>query len=533
MVKFINSNTSNCKYNSIDNEKYSVTWKGYVYTANNQNGNDSINTFLNKIDTCGLNKAIKILRGHFLIIIENKKTSNKYIFIDNAGFYKIFYTNKLISDSFLELIKENKTNFDNEMSPLGLIEFLSFGKTHNGRTFLKNINLLGYNEVLVIKNDQIKIEYKNLHFDHKQSIDIYTHFNQMKKSLQNKHVNLDITGGADTRLIIAMMEYLDIDYDISISGPDNHPDVKTARVIAQYLKKDLIISRHNINNIENEISDVFNFTDGYGNFIDYHRGLIHEAKRKKTYTDIVLSGNGGVLYKDTWWVGDFPFYNRRKPNLNIFYRMSFGKRLINSKLLSSNGKRIKTLLSKLIINELQDMIMPSNTKTYDNIYYRYHFAQRAGKMTTAVINKFHYHYNPLLETDIVNHAYFLSRYVRLFNIYHRKIISNIDNDLAKITANEHFSLNFSRSAIIKDIISYAFHESLYFSKRIIGNPDPSIKKFDYRIYDYIRNQSDFKEAINYLIKLNILKVNIPFSNIPNGIVGNIFTLGLLLKHIDY
>ena len=214
MVKFINSNTSNCKYNSIDNEKYSVTWKGYVYTANNQNGNDSINTFLNKIDTCGLNKAIKILRGHFLIIIENKKTSNKYIFIDNAGFYKIFYTNKLISDSFLELIKESKTNFDNEMSPLGLIEFLSFGKTHNGRTFLKNINLLGYNEVLVIKNDQIKIEYKNLHFDHKQSIDIYTHFNQMKKSLQNKHVNLDITGGADTRLIIAMMEYLDIDYDI-------------------------------------------------------------------------------------------------------------------------------------------------------------------------------------------------------------------------------------------------------------------------------------------------------------------------------
>ncbi len=61
--------------------------------------------------------------------------------------------------------------------------------------------------------------------------------------------------------------------------------------------------------------------------------------RKQKGYNIRVTGDGGVLHKDWWWTQDFPFYNKKKVDLNRFYRQRIYLTKINAELFTEEMKK--------------------------------------------------------------------------------------------------------------------------------------------------------------------------------------------------
>ena len=513
--------------NELENENYIIKWRGFVFIPGFMDGNESVEYFSNNANPSEISRHIYQFKGHYVMQIYVKTSSLTYIFTDSAGLYAIYYGNAIIGNSFLDIANES-----NRVDDTALIEFISFGKNFHNRTYIKEIKLLRYNEIIIIDNGHIQILKKHIPFINHDKDYIFKFMEGIRFSLSDKTVCADITAGADSRIIAALSAYYTDNVVLAVSGPDSYGDVITAREIADFMNKKLIITLHTINNLDNELDAVFNYMDGLGDFSQFHRSYMHEQKRNKEGVNIVMTGEGGVLLKDYWWKMDFPFYERRRPDMKKLYNIVFRKRFINDSLLGEQGRNSKFAMGKRIKNELFDYYYPSNRATYDEVYYRYYASPKVRRMTTSIINNFHYHYNPIEETEIVQMAMNIPKDMRMWNNYHRYILSIINPELAEITCNGHFTLQQGNSYILKDFYNVISEKTSYYSQRFLSNPKQDMEKYDTRIYDYMRNRREFDCALKFMSDRYLLAKSISPSKIPNNIAGNIFTLGLFLRKFD-
>lgn len=507
-----------------ENDSYMIKWRGFVFIPGFRNGNDSIEHLAHMCSNTCIMPHIHKLKGHYVMEILEKKSGLIHIFTDNAGLYVIYYGNGVISNSFLDIVKHSCS-----IDPLGLIEFISFGKNFNNRTYVKQVKSLQFSEMILIKNNTMIVKKKQIPFIRHGRDYIFKFMEGMESSLSGKTVCADITAGADSRIIAALAAKYADNVVLAVSGPDSYGDVITARDIAIHMDKKLIVTVHSIDHLDKDVNTIFEYMDGLGDFSQFHRSYMHEQRRRIGNVDIVLTGEGGVLLKDYWWKMDFPFYGRRKPDMKKLYNIVFRKRFMDDSLLGMKGFYLKNLMGKTIKNEIQKCYFPSNRMTYDEVYYRYYASPKVRRMTTSIINNFHYHYNPIEETEIVQMAMTIPKGLRMWNNYHRYILSKVNPGLATIPCNGHFTLQQGNSYIIRDFFNIIAEKTTYYSQRFISNPKPDMDKYDTRIYDYMRNRKEFDNAMKYLSDRGLLKKSVGPKNVPDNKTGSIFTIGLFLE----
>ena len=136
--------------------------------------------------------------------------------------------------------------------------------------------------------------------------------NALAKSCQGLKLSIDITGGVDSRLLVAAMDYYDMNYDLAVSGPKDHIDVVYADKIAKTLNKKLTITTQCIENLDADLENVFDCCDGIVDITTYHRLFQHQGRRAEGKYDLSISGAGGEIYKEYVWLHDFPFYKSNK-----------------------------------------------------------------------------------------------------------------------------------------------------------------------------------------------------------------------------
>lgn len=521
-----------------DDNDIRVYWEGLLFVDGTASGEESIKLFINELKKVGITKACHILKGVFFIIVENKSDDDLYIFVDNAGLYQAFYTNNNISNSFLELIKHEKCKVT-DLDPEAVYEFLYFGYFFLDRTFFRFVKKIPGDKVFhyTCKDGKRHVLDKNISYFNVASINELKSFDEIFEklaiSLSNRNVSIDLTGGVDSRLIAAVLGYYGMKFETASSGGTaDYEDVAIARDVANALGHPYYSTVHSISSLEEDLTDLFFSTDGLYDMLYYHRLLQFAKSRVSRGMDTMISGVGGELFKDYWWLQDFPFYNKHSPNIERLVDIRIMTFKPIQDVLTKNYSEIGRSLRSKIIQELSRYSLETNTKTYDNIFFNFMMKNVGGRGLTN--NSFFIQtYAAYLDLDMIRIGFNLPRRLRFFNMFHRKEITRINPLIARIPTSEGgITVSIEAVNVIGDLPKY-LNDRL---KRLYLKLKKQNKSFTTRENPnsrcQVKNMKVMKHSIEILKDNGFLNDEVEMDQIDDKRLGMYLSLAMLIKYMN-
>ncbi len=529
---FKNSETSLLR--SFDTDLFSVKYKG-VFIYKNQIYEQAVRDFLTSSPNASFD--FKNVRGNFSIQIFDKKARKTFYFTDNSGLYRIYYYKNILSDSFLDLIQQMDKS-EIQLDYDSLVEFLHLGYVHFDRTLLKNVKFLNKNQYIIkSENGEIIVENKNIPLiEENTNLDFKNELSQIIKLFKGMKISADLTGGIDSRLIVSFLNEANLNFETATSGMPENTDVIIAEKVAQLINKDFYVTWHKADNVNNEdLLEIFQKTDSQIDVVRYHRNFQYNEERRERKIELMISGVGGELYKDFWWLQDFPFYRKKKSNIGKLYNLRIEGFNFPHNILNEKIKGISLEFRKRTIGKLEKFKQNFNTATYDKIYYDYKMRGIASAFLSTAGNYFNV-YAPLMELDLVRIAFGLNRRERFFNNFHRRLITSVNLELAKILTTEGVSCSSKKLDLISDFFGYTFNKL----KRLIKIFLRKFTKKSYLqetpdnplVYQLIKEQPFNIKYEKLLKRYNIIDENIELTAIPNQYYGRFLTVAILIEFIE-
>ena len=512
-------NQKNIKQSGINKYQYDdihIYVDGIIYVYGKKVGKESVDWIADTIHNTGT-IPFEELRGAYTCVI---KEGDKIIaFSDNSCMHCLYYSNSLISNSFLKIVEYGaKSGMELTFNEDAICEYLTIGNIYFEKTFFSNIHILHSSDMITIKENRIHIVKKGVgDVDGISSLtSINQFFEKLAYSFSDMRICQALTGGYDSRLIYACLSNKIKDHPAISANDLNNKDVKIAKAVA-------IANNDNLEIINVEkpvfnddfIREMFVKKDGIEPFdIDADVRLhVFNAKLAQEY-NILITGDGGVLHKDWEWIQDFPFYKKRKSNANQFYK----QRLYYIQIDSHIGEKLKknlNLQANHFKTSLDSIAKSINTQSYDSWYYWVSGNRRTElncNSAEGIIN-----YAPLQEMDIVRYSYALPRWRRFFFNSIRETMTKENKKIARIKTNYGTNASYEIPYILADMI---FQSIEYCRKalRLIGRKlmhknlmNKSI--LTWSLEEEIRNASITDKAIDYARQNGFIKTELHINDL--------------------
>jgi asparagine synthetase B (glutamine-hydrolysing) len=520
---------------------YIIGWRGLVYILGISSGRESIIEFEKNLNVEKLEDSINKLKGNYFISIFSKQTNTNYCFIDNSGVFDVFYSFDKISTSFLDLVKLENLSAD-DLNVNAVIEFLNLGAIHQARTFFDTIKKIHFDEIILFSSSgDMKIINKKLAaLDVSKNImnkeDFLNYFKDMALSLKNNKLSVDLTGGIDSRIMVTLLSHNHLEFETSVAGSDGDPDIEIAKKVAKSINRPLQITSREAYLDSEKINGLFYFCDGLYDVLNTYSAFKNHQDRKKRDINLIISGVGGELFKDFWWLQDFPSYSKSRSNIERLFNTRIAPIKIANSILSDEFKIANSQFVPNTLENLRQFIADQNTKTYDKIYYYFKMQTHAGRLITISTNYIN-SYAPLLEIDLVRYGYHLPRIKRFFNNFHREIITRTNAEVARIETTEGgMSISSESKYLLKDRVIYLKDKSKRLTKklgqRFFKKTFFAEKYHQNNFFNKVRELEVTKSSLNQMIKYNIINGNTDISMIRDDQLGKIISLGLLLTFLE-
>lgn len=286
-------------------------------------------------------KLVETLKGGYVIIIYNKKTSGLYIIRDRFAIQPIYYYQTrngiIISSETKALLKH--PDFKKELNEKALVPYLIFQSPTLRETFFKGVFTLPAAVTMAYADGKIKVRsYWDVDFEQKdislneaiEKID-----DLLGKSIEKKLkyfkdksiVGQSLSGGVDSSYLAARVKpskTFTVGYnDKEFSEIDNAKDL--SKIIGADHIAELIDSEKSFNRV-NEIAYMCDMPFANLSAIP----MYFLSDRVKDHTHVILSGEGA----DEFFAG---YYEYTEPKYMNFYKLlpKGIRRLVGSKMLKS------------------------------------------------------------------------------------------------------------------------------------------------------------------------------------------------------
>ncbi len=134
-------------------------------------------------------------------------------------------------------------------------------------------------------------------------LDVLMAYSSLCRRRNSQH---GLTGGIDSRLLAVLLSYFGVPFEVAASGVRGTTDLVIAEKVAKVLDRHFHITYHHIDDFESTVPEIFGLGDGLFDVVRYHRAFQLQRDRISRGVSLVMSGTGGELFKDFWWLQDFP-----------------------------------------------------------------------------------------------------------------------------------------------------------------------------------------------------------------------------------
>lgn len=521
-----------------DNE-YSVYWEGLVFVNGFLSGIESVKAFVSEARTKGIQDAVRILRGIFFISMKIKESGEIYAFVDNSGLYQAFYTENTISTSFLKLVERYQLKV-HQMNPEAVIEFLSFGVMFFDKTYFPSISRIPRDMILKIVSDNAAILplKKNIlplqKFEGNPSEYFRSEFSGFAASLSNLNVSVDFTGGTDTRLIALLLAHFGLKFETAVSGgTEAYEDVYRSKDVASALGYTWYGSIHTFESLEEDLPQLMYDTEGLYNILHYHRLYQLQQSRVRRGVDTIISGVGGDLFKDFWWLQDFPLYSKRASNIEKLLDMRIMSAVPRASFYTQRYSTKGKALRNHMMTELMKFRLDTNTMTYDNIFYNFRMREEAGRELTNY-SPHVYTFAPLLDLDIVRAGFSLPRINRVASYFHRRELTRLNPSFARLPTTEGgISASSEVMMMAMDIPKYTTDKIKRLLIKLGLKKQHKFAELNHPgFFSHVRQMGAMNESLTALKDLGIIRPDTCLDDIGNGHLGMILTVGRFVQLLE-
>jgi hypothetical protein len=522
------------KTSSVLTDRYQIYWKGLLYWEGFPAGAESVFKFAEEIDH-GIAEAAARLKGVFFIIIRDRYFDQYYALVDNSGLYHAFYSNRFAGTSFLE-IAELEGLRPPDFDPEAVIEFLHFGCIYSGKTFFPSIRKIDAEAIISFQpNGRIELLRKKLpDISSPADRSFEKLLREFAESVSGEAIGLDLTGGVDSRLLAVVLSYFGTPFELAGSGVAGNRDLLIAENVAQILGREFHPTYHDPE--KTGWGEVFDLCDGLFDLAKADRPLQLQRDRVSRGVTLAVSGAGGELFKDFWWLQDFPLYSRPKPNLERLYAMRLAPADPEHSLLSDEYQMISRRYRERLLNAFSSYTVAGNTQTYDRIYYAFKMREFAGRFLTNSARLLQVH-APYLDREAARIGYGMRRGERFFNNYHRRVITSLSPLAARVHTTEgDMSVCSDRTVVLSDLWKYVRDRGTRIAQkagqRMFGKAywqesadHPSLSRV-------LRETIATRRSIERLQEHGILHDSVKISQLKSGYLGTVLGLDMLLDGLE-
>ncbi|WP_085522173.1 hypothetical protein [Tuberibacillus sp. Marseille-P3662] len=510
---------------------------GFIYIDGCSPGMASLKKFAEMLRVQSLREAISRLKGNYFLYVVDQQAQRQFAFIDNSGMYESFYSSNHISTSFLDLVRyEHFTS--NDLDKYAVVEFLNLGGTHFDRTILATVKKFTADDLMTFDNGVVTGLKKNrTHIEEASDYqNIIDYFEAFAPQLKDRNISVDLTGGIDSRLIFTILDYFGLPFEASVTGEKEDTDIKIAETVSRQTEHQLYRTERPSSLDEPSIHEAFYYGDGLFDVLRLYSARQAHQDRLGRGIDLVINGAGGELYKDFWWMQDFPFYRRKASNI---------KRLLDTRILpiqmpgeylTEDYRQRHASFKNELLEELMVYQSEINTETYDKIHYYFNLQNNAGRIITSA-NQYFDVYSPLLELENIRMTHHLPKMTRFHNHFHREVITKVNPSIAKIKTTEGgMTVSSKPHYQIRDNILYVADRGKRLSKKV---GQKVFKKTFFgekyhrnHFFEHLRQLETVHHSIDVLKEEGILHPDVVLENIPDASLGKLMSLGMIINYIN-
>lgn len=462
--------------------------------------------------------------GAYRFCISQKEKDKEICFADNSGMMRFYINqgdNKLFS-SLADAIpkEERKINYS------AVAQLLAFGCIYNEHTIVDSVVFSDPNSYYILENGCLIEETKHL-----KEVSEYRNENLTLNSLIQKallhcegKVGCTITGGIDSRSVLANLISLGVKPELAITGHELQPDVEIAKEISRVVGLNLSIISDDIEE-KDWLSQCVEAADGQEGICEIYRLNKLARYLHNQGIELQFGGVNGEMYKNSFINQDFPVYFGR-PRWERFFKYKVGTYDLD---LSMFTKRMQEEFIK-VPSEITEWLKThkGNNKAEAYLNAGYEIMQARCNHVINMIEKHTTIYNPLMERKMVAYAYGKNPYRLEMQSFQRHEVSTYCKDIKNIKTDRELTCNEDRKGVefIKSnlfLIKVALKRLLFRSK------------IDIRIdkcYESGHKDKYFNMALDNTKKLGIIIPNYDTGKIPAGLADRLFMIGLFFNTID-
>ena len=447
---------------------------------------------------------------------------------DHLGLYHIYYNTEqtIFSNSFLSVVKSVRNK---DISTQELYEFIFTGTTYGNNTIYKNVKGLDREEIKKIFPTTTTAPKKlpALDYNGEKNLkalielvasDLRSYFEMLKINFGEENISAALSGGYDTRLMLALMKNVNINPRLYVSGNKTSADVKIAKLISE--KENLLLDVYYNEDIpklsEDEflefITSKFYLNDGLST-----KGLFLTTSKMDLLTTkkrlLNLNGGGGEIYRDFWKLLDkkYSLFKFVKSKYDIIETSFCSKQFKKEEYLSTLAQKIKIALKfsdDIITRQELDSIYP---------FFRIRF------WMSGVNKRLNYLSNaiwPFADWEFAEKSKMIPVKYKFFGTFEAELIKFLSPQLAKYNSNYGFNffdplpIKYKLKTILLNNTPVALRPFLrkqkakkrkqlpyYFSKEYL---DPLVGKKPYYIESYIDTNYPDMEILSRIYTLELL-----------------------------
>jgi Asparagine synthase len=524
------------RFNSLATDRFTIYWKGLVYSGETTAGRDTVRAFADNL-AGGLPAAASRLMGMFFVVVHDRVSRNVSAFVDSSGLFHVFHSGLGLSTSFLELVARHKYGID-QIDRESLVEFFHFGYLSFGKkTFFSDIGRLDSQKIWSAS------ESGNISFQLKETCDIGARpphsfedaIRLFANSVTGEKLSVDLTGGIDSRLLAVTLRYIGASFELAVSGEGDNPELPIAETVAKILDRPLHIHRHDIQDFDSSIPNLFRVADGLFDIAEAHQPLQAQQQRRSRGITLMATGVGGELFKDFWWLQDFPFYSRKTSNLERLYDYRIVPLEPRHDYLAGEYASISRQFKQKALHVLSHYTAETNTQTYDRIYYYMKMRDVAGRFLSNHVDVLQC-YAPYLEPETAAIGYHLPRSKRFFNRFHRETTTHYSPAAARVpTTAGGITVSSEFAAVSTDLLRYAQDKlnrvGRKLTQRVTGRRSKVASPVHAGLSSAVREHILTRNAFEVLKDAGIIKLFLRFDHVPDEYLGRILSLGLLFNRL--
>lgn len=353
----------------------------------------------------------KQLQGIFAIFVGDKTTGNVHVITDRCGSLHVFY--RTTPNGHAICTSSAVLSSGSPLDPVAAHEFIAGGIIFEDRTLYRDVRKLPPASVATFfSNGKCSIEQYWMPSEIRaESLDcteaadtVYSALTRVLRALPEtpKPLVSDLTGGYDSRLLLAGLLDAGIPFETTVSGSETLPDVIVAQLIAQAfgIHHGRIAPGHALDG-ESFLSAV-RMADGEYDAFDYARILRVHRELSSKYT-MSLNGSFGELARGYWWELLWPKLGSKVPlDVAMVARKRFAALPYDKSIFAGEARfSLENHMAEVLERTRARASELPNTTQLDWIYYTLRMQRWQGRIASST-NQLWQSFSPISFAEVLD-----------------------------------------------------------------------------------------------------------------------------------